>query len=210
MIETLPRRRRERGDRSPASWSGREVLLRVDKSSPRRRRSRSSRSKGLPFATIAVSRRCETSRSRSAAGEIVGIAGVDGNGQTELIDALSGLRRIGERPRHARRRERDRRVGARTFRRRAGPHPGGSPASGPRARVLDRRERRAPRLREPPRLQVRLAPPEASWSSGPAQLIARVRRPRRRPANGPRRRTIRREPAEGHPRERDLDATRGS
>jgi general nucleoside transport system ATP-binding protein len=28
------------------------------------------------------------------AGEIVGIAGVDGNGQTELIDALTGLRRI--------------------------------------------------------------------------------------------------------------------
>ena len=26
------------------------------------------------------------------AGEIVGIAGVDGNGQTELIDALAGLR----------------------------------------------------------------------------------------------------------------------
>src|SRR5207237_8407332 len=28
------------------------------------------------------------------AGEIVGIAGVDGNGQTELIDALTGLQRI--------------------------------------------------------------------------------------------------------------------
>jgi simple sugar transport system ATP-binding protein len=28
------------------------------------------------------------------AGEIVGIAGVDGNGQTELIDALAGLRRV--------------------------------------------------------------------------------------------------------------------
>ena len=32
------------------------------------------------------------------AGEIVGIAGVDGNGQTELIDALAGLRKV-ERPR---------------------------------------------------------------------------------------------------------------
>jgi general nucleoside transport system ATP-binding protein len=29
------------------------------------------------------------------AGEIVGVAGVDGNGQTELIDALTGLRKIG-------------------------------------------------------------------------------------------------------------------
>ena len=28
------------------------------------------------------------------AGEIVGIAGIDGNGQTELIDALTGLRSI--------------------------------------------------------------------------------------------------------------------
>ena len=30
------------------------------------------------------------------AGEIVGIAGVDGNGQTELIDAITGLRRFGQ------------------------------------------------------------------------------------------------------------------
>ncbi|MEZ5248743.1 MAG: ATP-binding cassette domain-containing protein [Ilumatobacteraceae bacterium] len=30
------------------------------------------------------------------AGEIVGIAGVQGNGQTELVDALVGLRRIAE------------------------------------------------------------------------------------------------------------------
>src|SRR5262249_30442408 len=28
------------------------------------------------------------------AGEIVGIAGIDGNGQTELIDGLSGLRKV--------------------------------------------------------------------------------------------------------------------
>ena len=27
-------------------------------------------------------------------GEVVGIAGVDGNGQTELIDALAGLRKV--------------------------------------------------------------------------------------------------------------------
>ena len=29
------------------------------------------------------------------AGEIVGIAGVDGNGQTELIDAITGLQKVG-------------------------------------------------------------------------------------------------------------------
>ena len=28
------------------------------------------------------------------AGEIVGIAGIDGNGQTELIDAMTGLRKV--------------------------------------------------------------------------------------------------------------------
>ena len=28
------------------------------------------------------------------AGEIVGLAGIDGNGQTELIDAITGLRGV--------------------------------------------------------------------------------------------------------------------
>ncbi len=28
------------------------------------------------------------------AGEIVGLAGIDGNGQTELIDAMTGLRKV--------------------------------------------------------------------------------------------------------------------
>ena len=31
------------------------------------------------------------------AGEIVGIAGVDGNGQTELVEAIVGLTTVGER-----------------------------------------------------------------------------------------------------------------
>ena len=35
------------------------------------------------------------------AGEIVGIAGVDGNGQTELIDAITGLRKVEAGPGHA-------------------------------------------------------------------------------------------------------------
>ena len=71
---------------------GREVLLRVEKppSTP-----------GEPLLevedlarrrTTAASRPCAASRFEVRAGEIVGIAGVDGNGQTELIDAITGLR----------------------------------------------------------------------------------------------------------------------
>jgi simple sugar transport system ATP-binding protein len=71
---------------------GREVLLRVDKkpSTP-----------GEPLLRVedlhvTDDRGLEKVRGLSLevrAGEIVGIAGVDGNGQTELIDAITGLRR---------------------------------------------------------------------------------------------------------------------
>ena len=71
---------------------GREVLLRVDKkpSQP-----------GEPVLTVENlsvldDRGLPAVRDVSfevRAGEIVGVAGVDGNGQTELIDALTGLRR---------------------------------------------------------------------------------------------------------------------
>ena len=56
-----------------------------------------SRSRTSTSSTTAGSRRCAASRSTVRAGEIVGIAGVDGNGQTELIDAITGLRRAAER-----------------------------------------------------------------------------------------------------------------
>ena len=69
---------------------GREVLLRVDEDSGSARRSRSSRSRTSTSSTTAGSRRFAASRSTCAAGEIVGIAGIDGNGQTELIDAMTG------------------------------------------------------------------------------------------------------------------------
>jgi simple sugar transport system ATP-binding protein len=72
---------------------GREVLLRVDKkpSTP-----------GEPLlhvedVTVIDDRGLETVRGASfdvRAGEIVGLAGVDGNGQSELIDAIAGLRHV--------------------------------------------------------------------------------------------------------------------
>src|SRR5262249_50394894 len=68
---------------------GRDVLLRVEKgpASPRdvtlavRNLSCGSKLDGVSFDV------------RAGAGEIVGIAGVEGNGQTELIEVLAGLRR---------------------------------------------------------------------------------------------------------------------
>ena len=39
-----------------------------------------------------ASRRCATSRSPIRAGEIVGIAGVSGNGQRQLVEVLAGQR----------------------------------------------------------------------------------------------------------------------
>jgi simple sugar transport system ATP-binding protein len=71
---------------------GREVLLRVDKPPPQTgdtllevRSLHVNDERGLP-AVRGVSFAVK-------AGEIVGIAGVEGNGQTELIEAITGLRR---------------------------------------------------------------------------------------------------------------------
>ena len=73
---------------------GRDVLLRVDKPPAQ---------PGVPLLSVedlrvVDDRGLEAVRGVSfdvRAGEILGIAGVDGNGQSELIDALSGLRRSG-------------------------------------------------------------------------------------------------------------------
>ena len=71
---------------------GREVLLRVGKTAA---------SPAEPLLTVEGLRRLRRPGHREGgglsfevrAGEIVGIAGIDGNGQTELIDAMTGLRR---------------------------------------------------------------------------------------------------------------------
>ena len=72
---------------------GREVLLRVDKSAPK---------PGAPLLQVEDlhvfdDRELETVRGVTFevhAGEIVGLAGVDANGQSELIDAIAGLRSV--------------------------------------------------------------------------------------------------------------------
>ena len=92
-IETVPRKGATEASLARA-MVGREVLLRVEKEPAQ---------PGDVLLTVQDlhvrdDREIEKVRGVSfdvRAGEIVGIAGVDGNGQTELIDALTGLRRIG-------------------------------------------------------------------------------------------------------------------
>jgi len=91
-IETVPRKGATEASLARA-MVGRDVLLRVEKEPAQ---------PGDVLLTVQDlhvrdDREIEKVRGVSfdvRAGEIVGIAGVDGNGQTELIDALTGLRRI--------------------------------------------------------------------------------------------------------------------
>jgi len=91
-IETVPREGATEASLARA-MVGREVLLRVEKTP------------GTPGDVLLKVEDLEVIDERGIpkvrgisfdvrAGEIVGIAGVDGNGQTELIEAITGLRRL--------------------------------------------------------------------------------------------------------------------
>jgi general nucleoside transport system ATP-binding protein len=91
-IDTIPREGATE-ERLARMMVGREVLLRVEKPPPQAgdtllevRNLNVNDERGLP-AVKDVSLEVK-------AGEIVGIAGVEGNGQTELIEAITGLRRV--------------------------------------------------------------------------------------------------------------------
>jgi len=69
---------------------GREVLLRVEKTEPKVGETELE-IKNLSVVDAAGSRRVNDVSFEVRRGEIVGIAGVEGNGQTELIETLAGL-----------------------------------------------------------------------------------------------------------------------
>ena len=72
---------------------GREVVLRVDKP-PAQPGETLLELKDLSVLDDRDLPACRSVSFEVKAGEIVGLAGVDGNGQSELIDALTGLRKV--------------------------------------------------------------------------------------------------------------------
>ena len=105
------------------------------------------------------------------AGEIVGIAGIDGNGQTELIDAPQRPAQDRRGHGHARRRRRHERRRLRPLRRRPRAHARGPAAPRARARVLDRREPRPARLPPASRTRGSGGCSRAGCSTAPRRLI---------------------------------------
>jgi simple sugar transport system ATP-binding protein len=90
-IETVPREGATEGSLARA-MVGREVLLRVEKQ-PAQPGEVLLEVEGLSVVDDRGIKKVDDVSLSVRSGEIVGIAGVDGNGQTELIDAITGLRR---------------------------------------------------------------------------------------------------------------------
>ena len=87
LVETLPRRGRHRGGPRPADGRARGAAARRED----RRRTPAEPLLEVEGLSVVDDRGLEKVRGVSfevRAGEIVGIAGIDGNGQTELIDAI--------------------------------------------------------------------------------------------------------------------------
>ena len=72
---------------------GREVLLRVEKTDTKPGEPRLV-AENLVVPSITGARAVDGVSLEVRAGEILGVAGVDGNGQTELADALAGVRHV--------------------------------------------------------------------------------------------------------------------
>ena len=112
---------------------GRRVLLRVDEEAGRAAARRCCRSRTSAYVDEKGVRRFSDVSFDVRAGEIVGIAGVAGNGQSELLEVIAGIRHADERRGHAGRQADP--VTATPTRRaaRAGPRPcaGGPPSHGP-------------------------------------------------------------------------------
>ncbi len=131
---------------------GREVLLSVDKTPPHP----GAALLEVEGLTVIDDRELEAVRDVSFevhAGEILGLCGVDANGQSELIDAIAGLRHVegGADPRRRRRPHAREREGG--DRRGSGAHPGGSPP--PRARPVLLADREPGALLLPQALRTR-------------------------------------------------------
>ena len=119
--------------RSPMRWSARSCPGRTDEHSDRPGR---RRLEGLRVGRLAVD------RLEVRAGEVLGVAGVDGNGQVELELALTGLAIAGGRHDHRRRRRRLRTAPAAAGCDGYRLHPVGPPRPRPRRQHALRREPR--------------------------------------------------------------------